>query len=139
MDTYDPGQVTLVVGGQLITGYMDGTFITVERDEDTWTLHTGADGEVARARNRNKAGKIVVRVQQTSPANDLLSAMHNTDEATGVPPGPAYLRDLLGNTIVGGDDAFLLKPAPIEFGKEIAGREWTIVVPKLEGVVGGAA
>ena len=139
MDTYDPGLVILTVGGNVITGFMDGTFITAERDEDTWKLHVGADGEAARARNRNKAGKIVVTVQQTSPANDLLSAMHNTDEASGAGTGPAYLRDLLGNTLVGGDEAFVLKPAPIEFGGEIAGRQWTIVVPKLEGTVGGAA
>lgn len=138
METYDPAQVNLVIGGQLITGFMDGTFIQVSREEDSWLPQVGADGEVARARNANKMGRIVVTLMQTSPSNDVLSAMHNTDVLTGVPPGAALITDNLGATVLGGDNAFLLKPADVEFDKTISGRQWTIMVPKLEGVVGGA-
>jgi hypothetical protein len=138
MDTYDPSQVNLVLGGQLITGYMDGTFIQVSREEDTWLPITGADGWVARARNANRMGRITVTLLATSPSNDVLSAQHNLDYLTGVPPGAVSLSDNLGRTVLGGDDAFILKPADVEFDKQVSGRQWTIMVPRLDGVIGGA-
>lgn len=138
METYDPAAITLIVAGQIIEGFMDGTFVTVSRDEDTFTPFTGAGGETARTRNRNATGKIVVTVMQTSEANNTLSGLHNQDELLGIPPGPAMLKDNLGTTILGGDSCYLLKPADVSFGKEYQGREWTIVVPKLQGTVGGS-
>ncbi len=60
--TYDPKAMLLTFLGSLIDGYMDGTFLTVERDESAFTLKVGADGEKARARNNNTAGKVVVTI-----------------------------------------------------------------------------
>lgn len=138
MDTFDPTQVNLVIAGQLITGYMDGTFIQVSRDEDTWLPITGADGRVARARNANRMGRITVTLMHTSPSNDVLSALHNQDYLTGVPPGAVLLSDGLGRTVLGGDDAFILKPADVEFDKQVTGRQWTLMVPRLDGTIGGS-
>lgn len=139
METFDPKAIALNVLGNVITGFMDGTFIEVERDEDTWALHVGADGEAARARNRNAAGKITFTLMQTSPSNDALSALATLDEQTGTAVGPAYVRDLLGTTLLGGDSAYVLKPAKVSYGAAaIEGRQWTVIVPKLDGVVGGA-
>jgi hypothetical protein len=140
MDTHDPASVVFTLGGNLITGFMPGTYLTVERDEDTWTLNVGADGEVARVRNRNKAGRITLTLMQTSQSNAILSALAAQDEAApgGAPAGAAVVKDLLGTTLLGGDQAYVLKPAASSFGKELEGREWIVVVPKLEGVVGGS-
>lgn len=138
METYDPAAITIIIAGQIIEGYMDGTFVEVTRDEDTFTPVTGSGGESARTRNRNKTGKIVITLMQGSPSNAVLSAMHNTDEVLGVPPGPAMVKDNLGTTVLGGDACYLLKPADVQFGKDYSGRQWTIVVPKLEGTVGAA-
>lgn len=138
METHDPAQVVFTLGGQPITGFMPGTYLTVEREEDTFTLTVGADGEVARVRNRNKSGTITFTLMQTSPSNQILSALASQDESAGVPAGAALVKDLLGTTVLGGDQAFIRKPAASSFGKELEGREWVVVVPKLEGVVGGA-
>jgi len=138
MDTHDPASMVFTVGGNVITGFMDGTYLTVERLEDTYTLHVGADGEVARVRNRNKSGSFTFTLQQTSTSNQILSALTTLDEQTGVPAGASYLRDLLGTTILGGDESYVLKLASSGFGKEMQGREWTVVVPRLDGVVGGS-
>lgn len=138
MDTHDPASMVFTVGGNVITGFMDGTYLTVERDEDTYTLHVGSDGEVARVRNRNKSGRFTFILQQTSPSNAILSALATLDEQTGVPAGASYLRDLLGTTVLGGDESYVLKPASSPFAKEMQGREWTVIVPRLDGVVGGS-
>jgi hypothetical protein len=136
-DTYDPAQINFSFNGFLISGFMDGTFITIERKEDSWTPHIGADGEYARARNRNQSGTIKFTVMQTSSSNDFLSTQMALDEVTGLGTGVAMLRDGLGRTVVMGADAYLLKPAQVQYGKEIAGREWTLEVPKLEVFIGG--
>lgn len=138
MDTFDPARVNLVFAGNLLTGFMPGTFIQVAREEDTWTPMVGADGRVARARNRNQMARITVTLMMTSPSNDVLSALHNLDQATGSATGACSLTDSLGRTSLSGDEAFLLRPADVEYSNEIVARTWTIMVPKLEGVVGGS-
>lgn len=138
METIDPAAIVLTIGGNLISGFMPGTFLEVERDEDTWTPYTGADGEVARVRNRNKTGRFTFRLMPTSASNNILSALASLDEQTNTPAGASYVRDLLGTTVLGGDESYILKPAASPFGTDLQGREWVVIVPRLDGVVGGA-
>lgn len=135
--TYDPAQVFITFKGMTLTGFMDGTFVTVERKEETWMPFVGVNGETARARNRNKSGTVKVMLMQTSSSNDFLSRQMIDDEATGLGTGPLQVKDGLGTTLAACTDAYLLKPANIEYGKEIVGREWTFECPSLDMLVGG--
>lgn len=137
METYDPAAITIIVANQIIEGFMDGTFANVTWDEDSFTPFTGAGGETARVRNRNRSGKIVITLMQGSPGNAILSALHNQDLLLGVPPGAAMIKDNLGTTLLGGPNCYVQKLPDTAYAKDYQGREWTIVVPKLEGVVGG--
>lgn len=136
-DTFDPAQLTATINGHLLGGFMDGTFMTIERKEDSWTPHVGADGEYARVRNRNKSGTIKFTLMQTSSSNDFLSSLLAIDEATGAGTGAAQVRDLLGRTVAAGADCYVLKPASVQYGKDMQGREWTIEVPQLDLFIGG--
>lgn len=138
MDTFDPQKVTLVIAGNIISGWGEGSFITASRDEDTWLSVVGSDGRVARARNANKKGIVQFTLLATAPSNAVCSALHNADELTGVPPGAFQLIDQLGTTVLSGDETFFLKPADVEFDKQVTGRQWTLVVPKLEVFVGAS-
>lgn len=139
IDTYDPGLLIFIFNGFSIGGFMDGTFITVERAEDTWMDHVGADGEYARVRNRNKSGTIKFTLMQTATANDYLSSQIIIDERTGGGTGAALIQDGGGRTLVNGADCYVLRPATIEFAKgEILGREWTLKVPQLDVFIGGS-
>lgn len=138
MDTFDPTQTTLIIGGNIITGFMDSTYVKVTRVEDSYMTMVGADGRVARARNANRMAEVEVTLMHTSPSNDVLSALHNRDALTGVPAGPFSLSDRLSRTNLNGADCFVKKPADVEYAKEVVARVWTIVVPVLDGVVGGA-
>ena len=53
--TYDPSSVVASFAGVPLGGFADGTFIGVERNNDSFTLMVGAGGEAARARSRSKA------------------------------------------------------------------------------------
>lgn len=137
MRQYDPVNYPLIIAGQIIAEFFDGTFITVEKPEDDFTPHVGAYGDVALSRVRNEMVQIDFVLQQTSPSNEVLSAMLELHKATGVPPGAAMLRDVTGTTVVSGDSCWLTKPPTAELGTEVSGRTWRLMMPKGRMHIGG--
>lgn len=131
MPAWDPQQITLTFKGYEISGFADGAFITAARAEDTWSINVGAQGDVVRVLNRNTSGTIVVTLQQTSMSNGILSQILEEDEQflTGV--GDVMLKDLSGETLIHGEEAWIMKPADAGYAKELESREWTIMVGKL--------
>ena len=98
--------------------------------------------EVFRLHNASRAyydaGKVTVILLQSSPSNDYLSARAAEDELTGIAYGEISLKNLNGATIVaGGSDAWIRKPAQIEYGAEVSNREWVFQVADLDLNVAG--
>lgn len=135
--TYDPALVVLSVIGNTITGFAEGTMIEIDRNADSFTLNVGSGGSAARVASADKSGTIKFTLQQTAAANDILSAALAKDELTKLGTGPTLVKDASGRTTAGGKDSFILRPAPVTLSNGIEGRQWTIVVPKLELFVGG--
>lgn len=136
---YDPGSIIVAFGPNVLTGFSDGTMVRVERDEDSFTKKTGADGEVTRTRNRNRAGSVVVTLMQTSASNLALSNHLNADELApnGIPPLPLTVKDNAGNTLHTALDAWVKKTPASEYAKEAGEREWTIDTGPMINVEGG--
>lgn len=134
---YDPDGVLVVFNKIPVFGFAPGTFVRVERDEDTFSEVAGAGGDVVRIRNRNRMGTVTITLLQSSPSNDLLSANMVADEATGVAYGEVMVKELNGTTVAGGANAWVKKPPGIEFGAEASNREWVIKVADLGIFVGG--
>lgn len=134
--TYDPTQIVVIFGGP-ITGYAEGTFVKVTRDEDTFKKYVGADGEVTRARTRNKGGSIELTLTQSSPSNDVLSAIAMLGEETNADIQPCTVKDLNGATLEFAAQAWVKKPADTEYGKDVQTRTWVIDCAKLDRVIGG--
>lgn len=136
VNTYDPGRVLVDFLGQRITGFADGTFVMVERITDVFTSVAGADGEVGRVRSRDKRGKITITLAQFSDSNPILSAALAADELLGTGVGPVFIKDLEGNSIAQASNAWIVKPASMEFGKDMADREWVLECDDLTIFVG---
>lgn len=76
MGSYDPASCNLQIDGALISGYGDGTFITVAKeDSELWAVHQGAHGEVSRTKKNKPYGTITLSLKQTSPSHTLLNAL----------------------------------------------------------------
>lgn len=135
--TYDPAQVNIVFAGVPIDGFADGTFITVARDNPSYNLAIGSDGEGARAKSNDRSATITITLMQNSATNDLLSAVSLADELTGDGVGPFLMKDLSGRTLVGAETAWLEKPSDVEFAREITNREWVIKTDALDIFIGG--
>ena len=137
--TFDPAQVVLTVGGVPIGGYADGTFISVERNEDTFTPVSGADGVVSRAKSNNKTGTITVTLAQTSPSNDVLSGFAVADELTNTGIVPVLCKDNSGRSVHFSALGWIQKPPTAEYGKEISNREWVLYLADYTPFNGGNA
>lgn len=124
--TYDPKQVAVVIGGQVISGFADGTFVKVERNEPAFNLKVGVDGEGTRAKSNNKSGKYTITLMQSSSSNDYLSSLAQSDEASNSGVVPVYVNDKSGRSLYSSLTAWVQKYADGEYQKETTTRTWVI-------------
>ena len=125
--TYNPSRVTVVMNGFPMTGFADGTFVNITMQSDGITTSVGADGEIARAINTDRRCTVTISLQQTSPGNAYLSTLFSMDTLTcGGTIGPILIQDLCGETLFMAAQAWVVKPADVEFSKEISTRAWQI-------------
>ena len=55
VSTYNPDEVAIVFAGIPISGFADGTFLSVEQNEDSFTMQVGTDGEACRSKSNNRS------------------------------------------------------------------------------------
>ena len=135
--TFSPEETVLTVNGVPIGGFTDGTGITVRRSSDSFTKKSGMKGVVSRAKTADKSGEIVITLAQTSPSNDVLSALVALDEAQSTGVVPVQVADLSGRSVYATAKAWIRKPAEGSFGKEISDRQWTLDCADLFMFSGG--
>lgn len=134
--TYDPKNVIVTIGGVPMSGYSDGTFLEITRNEPTWNLVVGADGLVTRGKTNNFSGSMVITLKQSSPSNDVLSGFMAIDEANNTGVFPILVKDLSGNSIYFGGNCWITKYADSTFGKDISDRTWTLNLDVADIFVG---
>ena len=137
--SYDPTQVTVIIGGVIVTGFSDGDSISAKRDEDMYFTRVGTDGGVARARNANKSGEISIKLLQTSEVNDLLSVLLATDDLVndGRIVVPVAVVDGSGRSLIAATSAWIKTIPEAIFGKEVSEREWIFSCADLSIFHGG--
>lgn len=135
--TYAPAEVIVTFKGINIVGFMDSTFVEVERDEDSFTKHVGATGDVTRTRNHNTGGKVTVTLVQAAASNDLLAAAAAADELLGFGYGPIQVKDLAGNMKCSATQAWVMKLPKVERAKESGSVVWVFDCAELKVFAGG--
>lgn len=137
--SYSPEDVTVTWGPFTIDGFMDGTAIEVERDEDGATKHVGLKGQATKVINPNTCGAATFTLTQGSPSNDDLSATLILAEATkGGINYPLTVTDRNGRTNVFARDAWIKKAPKLERGKDLAPAVWVFDTGPMKTYVGGA-
>lgn len=133
---YSPDQVSVSFNGIIITGYNDGTFIDVEREENSFTKHVGSLGDVARSRNLNRSGKLTLTLMSAAPSNDLLQAVYEQDRQFGTGVGALLIKDLGGNMVCRAAYCWIMKAPKIERAKESSPCIWQFEMADLAIVAG---
>lgn len=134
--TYDPKSVVITVGGIPMSGYADGTFCEVTRDDVAFTKVVGADGTTTRVKSNNTGGSLVITLKQSSPSNDVLSGFAQADELANAGVVPILVKDLSGNSIYFSATGWIQKVADSTFGNEINNRTWTLDLADVDIFVG---
>jgi hypothetical protein len=136
--TYDAKKVIITLGSHTVTGYAEGTFVSIEPEGDGTVAQAGADGEVARSLSNNPLHTINITLQQTSPSNDAFSELLRRDRASGGRGVvPLQVRDLRGSTLFAASQAWVTNWPTIENGSELNDREWAFMGVMTDVNVGG--
>ena len=137
--TYDPREVIVTFGGIPLTGFADGTFITVSRASERFTKAVGADGEVARSRNNDNTHEVTLTLIQTSPSNNYLSIIARVDKIMNMGVKALSITDLSGSTLFFWNEAWINNDPDVEFNKEIGDRAWVFNTGQVkEDFIGGS-
>lgn len=133
LTTYAGDEVLFVFGPVIASGYGPDTFVTVERNEDAFTLQVGADGESTRSKSNNRSATITLTLLQGSAANAQLSAIHALDQATPAGDGvlPLLVKDNSGNSLHLAEKAWIRKAPASAYGRESDVREWVFETANL--------
>jgi len=137
---YDPNQFFCSLAGIPLSGYADGEWIRIEREGPSFEDIVGTDGEVTRSKSNDDRATITVMLMQSSPVNDLLSALHNTDKNTpgGVGVGAFLLQEIGGTFQMAAEKAWISKEPDVAMDRTATSREWIIRVAKLVSTHGGS-
>ena len=138
LTTYGPEEGALIFGAP-ITGYADGTFISIEQNEDDFTLTVGADGDACRAKTNNKSARMTITLLQSSASNDALSVIRGLDITTPSGDGilPFIWKDLSGRTFCVAEKAWIVKPPTVVYSRGVEAREWVLETDAMLWNVGG--
>lgn len=137
--SYSPDKIVVLVNGIPLTGYGEGDAIEIAPMSDLSTSKVGIDGDVTRSMSTDRRCRLTVRLMQSSPSNDMLSALVGVDQITGGRMFPVTVMDLLGRTLVVAAQSWIATRPTVTFGREATEREWTFETGSLsEWFAGGS-
>lgn len=133
VDVFDFKSTSVIVNGKYLTGYMDGTAIQAEKNEDNKVPHVGADGDVTFSNSADDTGVITVTLKQTSPSlRELITLSKNKTLVF-----PVKVIDANTNKLrCGGNEAVILKTPAIEWGAEVSGVEVQFYIGDFDVTLG---
>lgn len=134
---YNAAQVSVIFGPNILSGFADGSFVTCARDEQAFTKKTGTDGQTTRSRSNNKGGTVILRLDQASASNDVLSVIAVLDELSGAGIFPILVTDKSGRSGYASEDAWIQKQPDAEFDRDALDREWIFDCGNLKMFSGG--
>lgn len=136
LHTYNPAEVSTIVGAFNMQGFADGSFVTIEMNEDAWNLYVGSDGEGARSKSNNRSGTITIRLMQTSSSNEILSALYKSDDVGDAGITNILIKDSSGSTLAMAENAWIRKLPAVDFARESGEREWVFESDNIQVFVG---
>lgn len=123
-----------------VTGFADGTFISMDRITPSSTPYQGAgDNSFARVKRSKTAMNVTITLHQGSPSNTLFQQLQLADAAA---KDNSYvfnctMKDLSGQTVASSNSAVIVAPPTTTFGTEFGTRDWAIYLFGSDIFIGG--
>jgi len=139
MATYDPKDLSVIVGGIPITGFAPGSFVTITYDEDSWALSVGPDGEAVRSKSNVKSATVELSLMHGAIANQVLSGFRVADEATNAGLVPLQILDRGTGTLHSAEAAWVQKQPDMDYQPEAQPIGWTLRTASMDQNIGFSA
>lgn len=147
LGTYSPEEVQVILSVpaadvvHMISGYVDGTFVNVSRENPLSVLYNGADNTGARTLRTNRAASVQLSLHQSSSSNDVLTQLYLNDQDAKDNTWlfNILIKDSSGRSIYQGRQCFIGMLPDSDFGTTIGERQWTLSIRDLEQKLGGNA
>lgn len=125
VSTYNPEEVIFLLAGILpVSGYTDGTFISIKKDVQTFTSTTSTDGAQSRLYINSSAYTITLVLSNLSSSNDFLTKLHALDQVTQRGKFPLLIKDLNGSSLFVAATCWIEQIPEVTFSNEITSRTW---------------
>jgi hypothetical protein len=129
---YDPTKVQVVVGGDVITGFAEGSMIKISRMTEKRSSHVGAQGEVTFVKSADDRAEVTITLKHTSPANAKLMSLYKSDEEFEFAVSDQNFK----NDVGGSGSRCVIKNIPdFERGNELTENEWVLIVADYEEAI----
>jgi hypothetical protein len=96
---YLPDEVNCLALGIKLSGFANGTFISISKDRVPFQMAESADGIPSRLYNRSQTYTIQLTFHCGSPSNDILTKLWLLDESTQKGRFPLFIKDLSGSDL----------------------------------------
>lgn len=137
METFDPKHITITLtfedgSKHTVKGYAE-TMMTITRDNPMWNTQVGSTGTVVRVKTNDTQCNLAISLQQSSPTNDVLSAIATSDETDSTGVFTIEVKYLHNTTLLlHANDAFIEKKPDATWANSPSDREWVIKCPESD-------
>lgn len=123
--SYAPKDVVVSFNGIPITGFAEGSFITLKRSGDVTKKRVGAQGDMCITMNADRSGDVEITLMGTAPANAILSAALLVQENARVPTvGVLIVSDPSGQQLAVAKNAFFVNYPDIDMADQDTDKVW---------------
>lgn len=136
--TYSPDKNLVLVNGVPLVGYGEDDAITAEPMADMSSSKVGIDGDVSRSTSTDRRATVTITLMQTSPSNDVLSALVGIDIITGGRLCTLTIQNLLQRDLLVAPQAWIKRRTNLAYGREAGDREWQFECLPTVWFVGGS-
>jgi len=137
LKTFDPSQLSVVIGTSPIVGFAEDTMISIETEDQQYNDNTDIHGNVTRYKVNRNTAKVTITLTESSSSNDLLSNYAELDRSSDAGTFPIMIKDPNGTSLFISTSSYVQQVPNVEFGMEAKTREWVLKATNTSNFIGG--
>ena len=135
---YSPTDVQVLLAGfYQVDGFVSGSFISIKKDVQPYKTTRTSDGQVARTFIKDNTYTVTLKLASTSPTNDVLNIIANSDFLTQYAKFPLFVKDSSGSSLFLAPTCWVKEVPDMEFSQEVTTRIWTLQATQCVTNFGG--
>lgn len=125
--TYNPDEVRVLLAGMMsVDGFVDGSFISVDKDEPPYRSRSTADGQIIRMYKNSQSYTITLTLHIGATANSFLTKLWQLDEITQRGKFPVIIKDGSGSDLFFSATSWIEGLPSLTKSNEVDTRVWRI-------------